>query len=163
MIAAERPFTGRHMLVIMLAFFAVVLGANLSLVYFANHSWTGLVVKNSYVASQQFNETTEKLARAEAGLHVTPAYQAGVLTLTLIDDGQRPFPASHVSVVIGRPSHEGEDRVLELARQSDGVFAVETELGKGLWQGMLTARRPGYDSGHGDWQRPIRLLVRSEP
>ncbi|TIS18850.1 MAG: cytochrome oxidase, partial [Mesorhizobium sp.] len=50
-----REFTGRHMLISILAFFAVVIGVNLTMATFAHRSWTGLVVENTYVASQQFN------------------------------------------------------------------------------------------------------------
>ena len=79
-----RPFTGRHMLLIMLGFFAVVLTANMTMVYFASHSWSGLVVKNSYVASQEFNETTDKMM-ANAAVDVLPAlaYEAGILRVKL--------------------------------------------------------------------------------
>ena len=48
-------FTGRHMLAIMLAFFGVIIAVNLVMATLASKSWTGLVVKNTYVASQQFN------------------------------------------------------------------------------------------------------------
>ena len=53
-----REFTGKHMLAIMIAFFGVVFAVNFTMVYFSRHSWTGLVVENSYVASQEFNEKT---------------------------------------------------------------------------------------------------------
>jgi nitrogen fixation protein FixH len=52
----SREFTGRHMLMIMLAFFGVIITVNVVMARFAMTSWTGLVVENSYVASQQFNE-----------------------------------------------------------------------------------------------------------
>lgn len=156
MTTTERTFTGRHMLFIMLAFFATVLAANLTMVYFASHSWTGLVVKNSYVASQEFNETTAKLEQAEKGFHVTPAYDAGRLTIALTDDRQHPFIASEVRVKIGRPSHEGEDQTLTLTWQKDGVYGATVTLGKGQWTGMLTAKAQGHD----EWQRPIRIFVK---
>jgi nitrogen fixation protein FixH len=39
----ERTLSGWHVLAIVLAFFAVVIGANLTLAVFAHSSWTGLV------------------------------------------------------------------------------------------------------------------------
>ncbi|RWI43901.1 MAG: cytochrome oxidase, partial [Mesorhizobium sp.] len=62
-----REFTGRHMLVSILAFFAVVIGVNLTMATLARRSWTGLVVENTYVASQQFNERARE-GRAQAAL-----------------------------------------------------------------------------------------------
>ena len=52
-------FSGRHMLLTMLAFFGVIIGVNLTMAWFARSSWTGLVVENSYVASQEFNAKME--------------------------------------------------------------------------------------------------------
>jgi nitrogen fixation protein FixH len=42
----EWTLTGWHVLAIVLAFFAVVIGANLTLAVFAHSSWTGLVVED---------------------------------------------------------------------------------------------------------------------
>ena len=44
-----RTFTGWHMAVITISFFAVIIAVNLTLAVFASTSWTGLVVANSYV------------------------------------------------------------------------------------------------------------------
>lgn len=154
--AITRPFTGRHMLAILLAFFGTVLAANMVMVYYANHSWTGLVVKNSYVASQEFNETTEKLARAEAGVHVTPAYQNGSLSVRLVSDTGEPVIAGNVVIKLGRPSHEGEDREVKLESLGNGNYAAPHVLGKGQWSGSVTADVPGHES----WMRPVLILVR---
>ena len=62
-----RPFTGRHMAIIIISFFAVIIAVNLTMAYFARSSWTGLVVKNSYVASQSFNRDAE-IARQQQAL-----------------------------------------------------------------------------------------------
>lgn len=50
-----RRFTGRHMLVIMLAFFGTVVAVNFSMAWLASSTFGGTVVDNSYVASQRFN------------------------------------------------------------------------------------------------------------
>jgi len=59
-----RPFTGRHMAVFMVTFFAVVIVVNVTMARLASSSFTGVVVENSYVASQHFNRWLEE-ARAE--------------------------------------------------------------------------------------------------
>ena len=51
----QGEFTGRHMAIIMVAFFGVIIAVNLTMATLASRSWTGLVVKNSYVESQKFN------------------------------------------------------------------------------------------------------------
>jgi nitrogen fixation protein FixH len=50
-----RTFTGWHMALILIGFFAVVVGVNLLMARFASSTFGGVVVENSYVASQQFN------------------------------------------------------------------------------------------------------------
>jgi nitrogen fixation protein FixH len=60
---APRPFTGRHITAILIAFFAVVITVNVTMARFALSSFGGTVVDNSYVASQRYNDW---LARADA-------------------------------------------------------------------------------------------------
>ena len=51
----------------MLAFFGVIIAVNVVMATLASTSWTGLVVENSYVASQEFNRKAEE-GRAQAAL-----------------------------------------------------------------------------------------------
>ena len=52
---AGKPFTGWHMVVALGLFFGTIITVNLAMAYYANSTWSGLVVKNTYVASQEFN------------------------------------------------------------------------------------------------------------
>ena len=83
---SEFRFTGWHMLTCMIAFFGVIIVVNFTMASFASKSWTGLVVKNSYVASQKFND---ELAVAEAqqarGWRSQVAYENGELVFQLFD------------------------------------------------------------------------------
>ena len=45
-------FTGWHMLTIMLLFFGTIISVNVTMAWNAVTSWSGLVVQNTYVASQ---------------------------------------------------------------------------------------------------------------
>ncbi|GAA0860739.1 FixH family protein [Sphingopyxis soli] len=58
-----KSFTGRHMTIILVAFFGVVIAVNFTMARLASSTFGGTVVDNSYVASQQYNEW---LARAAA-------------------------------------------------------------------------------------------------
>jgi len=63
-----RHFSGRHMTAILIAFFGVVIAVNLTMATFATRTFGGVVVENSYVASQKYNvwlaaaERQQKLA-----------------------------------------------------------------------------------------------------
>ena len=54
-----RRLTGRTVLMIAVCAFGVILAANLTLAYNAVNTFSGLVVQNSYIASQQFDELRE--------------------------------------------------------------------------------------------------------
>ncbi len=152
-----RQFTGKHMLAIMLGFFAVVLAANMTMVYFARHSWTGLVVENSYIASQEFNEKTQKLEAMEAvDVHPDVTFEAGTLRVRLHTRAGEPVMARNVKLAIGRPSNEGQDRVVDLTERASGTFEAPQDLALGQWTGSVTAELPG----HGEWTRPVRLVIK---
>jgi len=63
---AERKLTGRHVLLIFVAAFGVIISVNLVLAYSAVNTFPGLEVRNSYVASQTFND--RKAAQEALGL-----------------------------------------------------------------------------------------------
>ncbi len=154
--ASAGLFTGRHMAMVLAAFFGVIFAANFTMVYFAKKSWTGLVVQNSYVASQQFNETTAKLEKAAKDIITTVNYADGKLIITLADPHGKAVAATGLAVTLGRPSNEGQDQTVPLIAQGNGVFTAPLSLAKGQWTGRITAEI----AGHEGWQHPLRLMVR---
>ena len=68
-----RPFTGRHMAAIMVAFFGVVIAVNVLMARLAIGTFGGVVVENSYVASQHFNRWLD-----EAGAERQLGWRAAV-------------------------------------------------------------------------------------
>jgi nitrogen fixation protein FixH len=152
-----REFTGRDMLFLMIAFFAVVISVNMAMAVIASGSWSGLVVKNSYVASQQFNEKTAELERSAAmNVHASLAYQKGEVVIQLNDSSGAVLSANAVMLRIGRPSYDGEDRSLTMSCGTDGTCRAQAELGPGIWNGEIEAEL----SGLGRWSRAVRLVVR---
>jgi nitrogen fixation protein FixH len=151
----KSTFTGRHMLIIMVSFFVVVLMANLTMVYFARHSWTGLAVRNSYIASQEFNaKTVEMTKAAEIKVHIELGKSQ--VKLSLKDMTGNAMPARSVVLRVGRPSHEGEDQTIPLIAQGEGAFAGDHYLSHGQWSGTVS----GEIAGHQNWSRPVYLLVK---
>jgi nitrogen fixation protein FixH len=61
-----RPFTGRHMAAILVAGFGVVIAVNLFMARMAVTTFGGVVVENSYVASQEFNKWLDAADRSRA-------------------------------------------------------------------------------------------------
>ncbi len=136
----QRQFTGWHMLFIMLGFFGIVIGANLYMAISADRAWTGLVVKNSYVASQEYNE---KLAanRAQHAMGWSSNIEIvdGEFIFTLLDGEQKPLSAQEVIVQINRPVGTKDDVQLILQQREDGKYSANVDLGAGVWKVYLVA------------------------
>jgi len=134
------PFTGRHMLGAMVAFFGVIVAVNLTMATFAMKSWTGLVVQNSYVASQEFNDRAEAgRARAALGWQSELAYSNGELRYRLKHDNGSAVALADVEVGLGRPAYEADDMTIVLAPMGDGGFGSNVRLGDGQWIVRLSA------------------------
>ena len=136
-----REFTGTHMFLIMLLFFGVIISVNFTMAYLAFGSWTGLVVKNSYVASQKFNKTLiEAKKQKDFGWTSSIKQKNGILIFTLSDKSGRPINDISVSAHIGRPTHEQEDKVVTLV--NDGAtFKGSSKLQAGYWRIKIIAKK----------------------
>lgn len=150
-----REFTGWHMLGVMGLFFGTIISVNLTLAWFAVSSWSGLVVENSYVESQFFNEhTRQREEAAQLGWKASARYEQGVFRLELTDRNGRPIDAD-VTLKVGRPATESEDRTLSFERQRDGSFQAPVALRAGTWQADLSA-----PAGDGlTWRHSYRFHV----
>lgn len=126
-------FTGRHMLLIMLAFFGVIIGVNVTMATLAGTSWTGFVVRNSYIASQEFNDKVEA-AREQIALGWTAALALydGTVSLRLADAGTAPIPLSAATLVFRNPASEADDTTIALVPSARGMIG-STRLRDGLW------------------------------
>lgn len=131
---AGRPFTGRHMLLSMFAFFGVIIAVNLLLMVMALTTDNGLVVKNSYVASQDFNRKLAD-ARAQAALNWTVeiAYADATTILTYRDADGQPVTGLHVRARIGRPVTDRDDRQVTLYEGAAGTYTFAGLMPSGYW------------------------------
>jgi nitrogen fixation protein FixH len=151
--AESKGLTGRHMLALLCAFFGVVLVVNLTLVFFANSSWSGLVVKNSYVASQQYNGVIAAARRqTELGWQDRFSHDAAGLSLILAGRDGAPLRGLSVTVTLSRPTHEGEDRVIALSEASPGIYGAEAALAAGLWEARVVATAGDGTQWRGDYR-----------
>jgi nitrogen fixation protein FixH len=132
------PFTGRHFAIIIVAFFAVVVAVNLVMARYASTTFGGVVVENSYVASQNFN-TWLQTARQEAALGWRAEAQrepGGTISVTMT--GNLPEGL----VLRGEARHplgREADRALVFRRLSDGRFVSSEPLPHGRWKLRLEA------------------------
>jgi len=143
MSAAPVPFTGRKMLVWMLAFFGVVIAANLIMMSFALTTHTGVVVPNSYAASQDFNHRiADDRAQRERGWRVAFDHSDGVINVAFKDSQARALRGLAINGVIGRPVTETFDQSFSMTEDQPGRYTMPIELAPGEWRLELTATDP---------------------
>jgi nitrogen fixation protein FixH len=129
----QAVFTGRHMLLTMLAFFGVVIGVNVTMAWLAGASWTGFVVENSYVASQQFNaKMAETHAQRALGWTGHFSLAGGAVRYAITDVKGVVVPLQAVSVTFRRPVDDREDQTIALAKDGSGYAALH-DVADGVW------------------------------
>ncbi len=100
-------FTGRHMLILMVLFFGVIIGVNLTMAILAGRSWTGLVVKNSYVASQKFNaDLRAAREQRQRGWQSSLTYTDGKIQFAVRDRDGEPLVFKSLTMLYGHPAFE---------------------------------------------------------
>lgn len=128
-----RPITGRTVLAICLGAFAVVLAANLTLLFSATGTFPGLVVKNSYVAGVGWDARAE--AQRALGWQTVVAYRDGALALSVTGPDGAGVEGLAPELVVGRPATSAEDRRLSATAGAEpGRYAAAVELAPGLWR-----------------------------
>ena len=156
---SARPITGRHMLAMFLAFFGIVFAVNMFMATVAIRSWTGLVVENSYVASQHFNNDVAELKKyAELGVTHRLHIEQGRLLLSLQNADGKPVDADNVQIQFERPFGATREQNLAAARVAPGQYEASATLAAGIWNGQLSAQL----SGEKFWRQPFRLIAKGE-
>lgn len=148
-------FTGRHMLAIMIAFFGTIITVNLTMAMVAGSSWTGFVVKNSYIASQEFNRKAEEgRAQAALGWKSSLTIGSGEIRYRLTDASGAVVTPGAVTITFRRPAYDAEDNVLTLERQADGTYASKSTPRDGIWI-VETDAAVGRDRPYRDVRRIV--------
>ncbi|MBO6882268.1 MAG: FixH family protein [Marivita sp.] len=134
--AKESKLTGWHALAIFGGCFAVIISVNLVLAYSAVKTFPGLEVKNSYVASQEFD--VRRAEQEALGWNVYAEAKGGLLILSIKDDQGKPVQAGSLDAVLGRATHVQDDRTPDFAFDGRAYVARET-LAPGNWNIRMKA------------------------
>ncbi|MGN7294338.1 FixH family protein [Rhizobium sp. SAFR-030] len=150
-------FTGWHMAGVVCLFFGTIISVNVYMAYQAVHSWSGLVVENTYVASQQFNGKVEEAKRlAASGLSGTLTVGDGMIRYRMVDAAGRPVVADELTVRFKRPVGDHQDFELLLSPLGNGVYEAQREVLPGHWIVEVT----GLKSGERILHHSKRIAVR---
>lgn len=133
---AEKKLTGKHVAMIFVGAFGVIIAVNIALAVSAVRTFPGLEVKNSYVASQEFN--TRLHDQQELGWEVKAEYVGGLLILAITDGEGGAVKPKTLEAVVGRPTHVKDDVIPDF--QFDGnAFVAPVPLGNGNWNIRMKA------------------------
>ncbi|MBL4870808.1 MAG: FixH family protein [Robiginitomaculum sp.] len=108
-----RPFTGRHMLILMVSFFGVIVAVNVFMMYKAVTTFRGEDVKQSYRQGLDYNKTLSKRAKQMArGWSANININGHILSLRLQDENGLPVRGLKVEGVLKHPVETDLDTLL---------------------------------------------------
>ena len=133
----QREFTGRHAFMIFAGAFAIIIGVNITLAVKAVKTFPGLEVKNSYVASQEFD--VRRQAQQALGWQVTGEVVNDQLHLSIRDRDGTPVEVAKLSATFGRATHVKDDQTPDFV--FDGAdYVAPVTVGEGNWNLRMVAR-----------------------
>ncbi|MFL0354841.1 FixH family protein [Erythrobacter sp. GH1-10] len=144
-------FTGKHMAIVLVVGFGIVAAVNLFMASLATGGFHGVVVENSYVASQKFNtwlDEAEKsralgwdvAASRDADGHVlleTSAIPAGALATAEL---RRPLGAHEFASLTFTSLGDGRYRSSEKVDAGRWTMRLRIEAGSDVWAGERELR-----------------------
>ena len=143
-------FTGRHMTAVLVGGFGIVIAVNLTMATLATRGFGGVVVENSYVASQKYNLWLDEARRQDTlGWNARVTQQAGgtlELTLTGVPAG------AEVTAQLRRPLGQPETTELTfVAAGADRLVSV-APVASGRW-----IARIAIASGDDRWMQEVHI------
>lgn len=135
------PFTGRHMFAILFVGFGIVAAVNFYMASLATGGFHGIVVENSYVASQKFNDWLDEAEEMRAlGWQVEAGRdEAGhvVLATSEVPEG------ATITAELRRPLGEHEFADLTFVSTGAGEYRSAASVADGRWTMRLFIEAQG--------------------
>jgi nitrogen fixation protein FixH len=161
----DKPFelTGRHVLMMFIAFFAVVFAVNFYFLKSALSTHTGIVSVEPYRKGLHYNDRIAAGERQTAlGWQDSSELDAnGKIQVTMKDASGAPVAGLKLIGAIIRPSTERFDQPLRFVESEVGRYTADTKgLTSGNWVLALEARssaieqEPSYRSRRRLWVKP---------
>jgi nitrogen fixation protein FixH len=144
-----RELTGRMVLVGLLAFFGVVVGANGMLVHKALSTFGGVETDSSYRAGQLF-ERDVAMAKTQDAQHwqveaqVTPAADgSALLDIVARDEAGLAVAGIAATATFERPTDRRLDRSVAVSEDKPGHFRGSAAISPGQWDLVIELSRQG--------------------
>jgi len=133
---SENVITGRKVFIITASAFAVIIGVNVTLAYQAIVTFPGLEVKNSYVASQNFD--ADRKAQLALDWNVSAAIEDSTLRLSITDKLGNPVQVAELNSTLGRATEIKDDRTPDFVFDGNAYIAP-VALAPGNWNLRMVA------------------------
>lgn len=131
-----RPLTGKHVFAIFFSFFFVIISVNLMLAYSAVSTFPGLETKNSYVASQSFDD--RRAVQEALGWSVDASATGGLVVLQITDKSGAPVQVAQLDATLGRATHVKDDMTPDF-RFDGHAYVARATLAPGNWNIRMKA------------------------
>lgn len=132
----KKELKGRHVAIIFVSAFSVIIAVNLTLAFNAVSTFPGLEVKNSYVASQSFEK--DRTAQNALGWTVSAKAQGGKVLLAVTDRSGAPVEVASLSATVGRATHVQDDAHPEFVFDGNR-YVADAVLAPGNWNIRMVA------------------------
>jgi nitrogen fixation protein FixH len=145
---STKPLTGRTVLACLLAFFGIVIGANVIMLKLAIDTMPGTDVDSAYQASLAYNgEIDAAAAQSARGWSVVGHVERdgdgrAAVKVEARDSGNAPLTGLAFSARLSRPADKRADRLTALLERESGIYLGKvTDLAAGQWDLVIEAAR----------------------
>ncbi|WP_370869039.1 FixH family protein [Ectorhizobium quercum] len=122
------------MIMVIGTFFGVIITVNMFMAWQAARTWSGLVVPNTYVASQEFNsKVAAQRQMAASGIAGKLSVEGGIVTYAISHPETGPVDVEKVVINFLRPVGTDQDFTVELNRTAAGIYTAVHDVRPGQW------------------------------
>lgn len=146
--AAERPLTGRTVLVCILAFFGVIIAVNVTMMTLAIKTLPGTDVDNPYASGIAYNNEISAAREQEArrwrvAVRIERDRDGhGSIRVEASDAAGAPVTAIAFSARLARPTDRRADHTVPLVERESGVYRGGVDgVAAGLWELIVEGQR----------------------
>jgi nitrogen fixation protein FixH len=130
---------GWHVFATFFVAFGIIIAVNLTLAFNAVRTFPGLEVKNSYVASQSFDD--DRVAQLSLNWNVSATLTGDNLVLEILENG-KPISPKIDTAIFGRATSVSQDQFPDFSFDGKSLRA-RVDGGAGNWNLRLKAQSIG--------------------
>lgn len=154
-----KEITGRHVLFLVLGFFAVIIATDTWLVYKAVSTFGGIETDDAYRKGLAYNDRiAEERAQAALGWTKEARIEGDELRVSIRDKDGKGVSNLQITAVTGRPATNVKDRSLRLTEIAPGEYMASVgALDAGNWVAVMEVREALSGSDRVVYQSKVRL------